>query len=113
MKTLKIVQFGNKCQGVRLRGDRRNPEPETVRIAFPTGEVELTRTTDNEYWVHVRVYDNDDLLTIGEDEKISVGRITDARLDIRGRHASETNVGDFENEKLFHLAVRVANKSGL
>jgi len=104
MKRLKVINFGTKVQGVSLKGDQRNPEPESFRVQFPGGDVDVVRTTDDEYWVHVRVNRPENFL----DEDAPLGRIVDARLDITDKHASETMVGDFENPNLYHLAVRVA-----
>jgi hypothetical protein len=104
MQRLKVTDFGSQVQGVTLKGDRRHPEPESFRVKFPGGDVDVTRTTDDEYWIHVRV--NRPENTIDEDEPN--GRIVDARLDIVNKHASQTKVGDFENPGLYHLAVRIA-----
>lgn len=35
------------------------------------------------------------------------GAIKDARLDQTDKHASESNLGDFERPELYHLAVRI------
>jgi len=108
VKRLQVVDFGdtNIVQGVRLRGDRRNPEPESFRVAFPGGDVDVVRTTDGEYWVHVRV-DRPGKSVAPPDEAV-YGRIVDARLDVLGRHTSDVSVGDFADPELYHLAVRVA-----
>ena len=106
MKRLKVTDFGSTVQGVTLKGDRRNPEPESFRVQFPGGDVDVVRTTDDEYWVHVRVNRPGNTL----DEEAPLGRIVDARLDITDRHASETKVGDFENPNLYHLAVRIGKE---
>lgn len=106
MKRLRVVDFGTEVQGVELRGDPKSlPEPESVRITFPGGEVDVTRTTDGEYWVHVRVHDSEDVKA--SDGEKREGALKDARLDIRGKHTSECNAGDFANPGLYHLAVRV------
>lgn len=94
---------------VKVTGEPKNQEPEAVRIAFPGGEVELVRATDGpgaDYWVHVRVNrpEDDNVKALGE----PVAHVTAARLDIRGRHASEVDVGEFADPGLYHLAVRVA-----
>jgi len=103
MKRLKVSDFGDTVQGVELRGDRRNPEPESFRVAFPGGDVDIVRTTNDEYWVHVRVNKP------GRDNpEYVMGKIIDARLDCEGKHANETDVGDFNRPDLYHLAVRVA-----
>lgn len=107
MRTLKIERMGDVVQGIRLMGDRRNPEPEHVRIMFPGGEVEVVRTTDDDYWVHVRVETE---LDVREERADCAGQLVDARLDIRGRHANECDAGDFGHPDLYHLAVRVARR---
>lgn len=108
MNMLKVERMGDKVQGIRLRGDRRNPEPDHVRIMFPGGDVDVVRTTDGEYWVHVRVDSPEDVKA--ESAEVS-GRLVDARLDVRGKNASECDAGDFANPGLYHLAVRIARAS--
>jgi hypothetical protein len=105
MKLLKIERFGDEVQGIRLQGDPSiRPEPVHVRVVFPGGDVDVVRTTDGDYWVHVRVDSAQDVAAEVADQ---AGRIVDARLDIRTKHASETDVGDFAHPDLYHLAVRI------
>ena len=105
MKTMKVVLMGDEVQGVRLKGDPKNPEPTYFRVAFPGGDVDVVRTEDGDYWVHVRVNDRQSA-AFGED--VRLGKLVDARLDVRSKHVSETDVGDFKHPELYHLAVRVA-----
>jgi hypothetical protein len=108
VKTLKVERMGDVVQGIRLRGDPElRPEPEHVRIVFPGGDVDVARTDDGSYWVHVRVDREEDVL--GESADV-VGQLVDARLDIKGKHASECDAGDFAHPELYHLAVRVARR---
>jgi hypothetical protein len=105
MKRLKVVDFGTECQGIRIHGDPRNPEPESVRIAFPGGDVEVVRTGDGDYWAHVRV----DKPGQGHWQPGDVeGRVVDGRQDVVGKHAAESHPGELANPGLYHLAVRVA-----
>lgn len=120
MKKLEIVHLGDEVQGVRLRGDpMHRPEPETVRIAFPGGDVDVVRCDDGSYWVHVRVDSAEDVRT---EVAAAAGEITDARVDYRGRvegdqTARDTGGGDTTLRALsigrpgpYHLAVRVARR---
>jgi hypothetical protein len=107
VKRLKVIDFGSEVQGVRLFGDRRNPEPQYFRVAFPGGDVDVTRTTDDEYWVHVRV-NTPEKCEFGDEV---MGKLVDARLDIAGKHASECNEGDFSHPDLYHLAVRIGRRA--
>ncbi len=114
MKTgshLKIIQMGDSVQGVRLEGNPKKPEFDEFRVVFPGGDVSVTRCTDNTYWVHVRADHKDHpALCPGEFEP---ALITEARLDILGKNVSETNIGDFADHSLYHVALRVARVSVL
>lgn len=108
MKTgthFKVQEFSDAVMGVELFGDRKRPEPEYFRVRFPGGDVDLSRLDDGSYWVHLRVDRPDD----GGDPYREHGfaRIVDARLDVRGKHAAETNAGDFNHPGLYHVALRV------
>lgn len=108
MKTgshLAIKAMGENVMGVHLEGNKQKPEPIHFRVSFPGGDVDVVRTTDNQYWIHVHVNNKEaSSYTPFEDE----GRIVDARLDLADRSVNETNVGDFNSPALYHLAVRIA-----
>jgi len=109
---MKLERNGTESARVVITGDPRNREPEHVRVDFPGGQVEVVRArdgTDADYWVHLRVY--------GENhpdrwpgDGLEAARVTDARLDIVGKHASDSDIGDFENPNLYHMAVRVTRE---
>lgn len=106
MQMRKMERMGDTVQGVRLHGDpTRRPEPETVRVSFPGGDVDVVRCSDGSYWVHVRVDSEADVRSKAADV---AGKLVDARLDVRSKHASECDAGDFAHPDLYHLAVRVA-----
>lgn len=69
-------EFLNKIrigQTLELFGDpAKKIEKETTVIKFPGGFVEVSRTLDNEYWVHVSTDEN--------------SAIVDARIDAAGRY---------------------------
>ena len=105
---LKVVSFGSEVQGVRLYGNPKiQPEPESFRVCFPGGDVDIVRTSDGDYWVHVRVDSEDD---VNQESASVAGKLVDARLDISSKSASECDAGDFAHPDLYHLAVRVARK---
>lgn len=108
-KHLKLKAMGDNVIGVQLEGNPKKPEPIHFRVMFPGGDIDIVRTSDNEdYWVHIRVNHPDD----GEDPDRSVqdAKIVDARLDLIDKAAIHTDVGDFNNPSLYHLAVRVTRK---
>ena len=76
---------------------------------FPGGAVSVVRTNDGDYWVHVAVANRwNDPQGLEFDHELA--RITDARLDITGKHASQVDAGDFKDPGLYHLAVRVTRE---
>lgn len=104
MKKLPVVWFGDEVQGVSIRGDSRQPEPETFRVSLPGADVDVVRCTDGTYWVHVAVHHPEKL----DFPEKTAGRIIDGRVDVLDRHASETTCGDLCNPLAYHVAVRVA-----
>lgn len=111
MKTgshLKIEQMGEKAMGIKLFGNPRKPEPESFRVHFPGGIIDLERCEDNSYWVHVianepsRLYDR----TAGETDE-QPARFVDARLHLTDKHSSEVDLGDFNSRTLYDVALRV------
>ncbi len=106
---MKLIRFGSERVGLKINGDHRKPEPETVSIEFPGGAVDVTRAKDGEnadYWVHLRVsnarhpnrFDGD-----GEQN----AHVSDGRIDLFSKHASDCDAGDLEHPDLYHIAVRV------
>ena len=53
-----------------FRGDKSNPEPSLGVIKFPGGYVEVSRTSDGEYWCHTYINES--------------AEITDSRIDYNG-----------------------------
>ena len=100
---LKIEQLGEKAMGVKLEGNPKKPEPIYFRVKFPFGDVDVTRCSDNTYWVHVRINKPDD----GDDPNRPFGKFIDARIDLTTKHANETNTGDFKDPNMYHMAVKV------
>ena len=105
MKKLAVRYMGEEVQGVELRGDpRARPEPTHFRVALPFGDVDVARCSDGTYWVHVRVNSEDDARAL--DDQVA-GKLLDARIDVRGKHASESDAGDFAHPDAYHVAVRI------
>jgi hypothetical protein len=78
-RKLTVEKAGSDAAVVRLLGDRNQPEPSTFIVQFPGGEVEISRTTGDDYWVHVRPNTDDDVL-VSEGAKVK-GRLARARVD--------------------------------
>lgn len=106
---LKIQRFGSQAIGVRLEGNPKKPEPIHFRIYLPFGDVDITRTTDGDYWVHIRKNEPGDMSEIPQ---AVAGSFLNARLDLNDRHAGQEDLGDFGNPALNHLAVRLGPRKG-
>lgn len=104
MRALKIERMGDVVQGVTLRGNPKNPEPEHFRVVLPFGDVDIARCSDGSYWVHVRIDSDEDVR--GESSDVA-GALLDARIDVRGKAASECDAGDFAHPDAYHVAVRL------
>ena len=103
---LKIKKMGDNVLGVKLEGNPKKPEPIHFRIVFPFGDVDVVRTTDNQYWVHVRCNNPKDGMFVSGDTM--PGKFVDGRIDMHGKHASDCDHGDFGHPDMYHMAVRVA-----
>jgi len=80
--TTKNYLFGNAPRQIELFGDKtRKAEPATHIIEFPGGAIELSRTSDGNYWAHIIV--NRDFALPGEIEGLegAYGEIVGSRID--------------------------------
>lgn len=109
----RVTKMGDEVEGVRITGNPRNLEPESFRVAFPFGDVQVVRATEGvgcDYWVHVYV-NNSRHGSYSPDadsgEYSAEGVIKDARLDQTDKNSRDTNLGDFGRPELYHVAVRV------
>lgn len=66
MAKAKVIHSQDACM-IAFKGNPKSPEPHLGVIKFPGGFVEVSRTSDNQYWAHI---------TVNESAKI-----TDSRLD--------------------------------
>lgn len=66
MARAKVVHSDDAVM-VEFKGDPKNPEPSTAVIKFPGGHVEVSRTSDGQYWAHLEV--------------VGPVNITDSRID--------------------------------
>ena len=107
-KHLRIQNYGTNAMGVSLEGDPRKPEPESFRVEFPGGQVDIERCTDGSYWVHVIAHTKERTIDReGPDSGTVYGCMSDARLHIEGRNTSEVNFGDFAAPGVYDVAVKV------
>lgn len=109
-KNLKLMK-GVDCNKVNIGGitelygdpNIKIEKPYTI-VGFPGGSVEISRTTDGEYWVHVATHQN-----TPEDMP---GRIVDARVDADRRYCDATNRAirdEIAKGGVNHIAFRVSS----
>ena len=84
---------------------KKRPEPSCHIISFPGGYLELTRTSDDEYWAHI--YVNRDGQVYDESHMQSKrGEVVDGRIDYI--YPNDPNVVELENfAEVNHIAIRV------
>lgn len=84
-----IVHSGDACTMI-FEGDKSKPEPATGIIKFPGGNVEVSRTSDGGYWVHVSVGHPDYIIS--------------SRIDYEGN----VDIAQLPDQQAVrHLAIRV------
>jgi hypothetical protein len=88
---------------MELKGDHGVPESAQYIIIFPGGSIEVSRTSNDEYWVHIEINTGEILPeTVRASKK---GQIIDSRLDYSNGIEEIPNL-----ENLKHIAVRVSTK---
>jgi len=99
-KHLKVKKFGENTLGIDLEGNPNKPEPDNFAVKFRGGEVQIVRTEDNDYWIHVIAYSSDS--SNGERcDNREIGAITDSRVNVLPRS---------EGGMISHIAVKVSTK---
>jgi len=94
-------------QRIQLLGDKtRRPEPATHIIEFPGGAIELSRTTDGNYWAHIIV--NRDFALPDEVDGMegAYGEIVGSRIDYE--YPAEPNIVEVPHaRKLRQIAILI------
>lgn len=113
-KTLDLfAHAGSACNKVEIGGrtilhgdpDIKPEKPHTI-IGFPGGDVEIARTEDGDYWVHVAVRTDHR----GDGAPLPAGRIIRARIDAEARYADAANAAlndEIEEGGVTHIAFLV------
>ena len=94
--TTRNCLIGKALRRIELLGDKtRRPEPATHIIEFPGGAIELSRTTDGNYWAHIIV--NRDFALPDEIEGMegAYGEIVGSRIDYE--FPAEPNIVEVPN----------------
>ena len=80
--TTKSFLYDDAPGKIRLLGDKTiRPEPATHIIEFPGGAIELSRTSENDYWAHIIVDHDFALPDDCEGLRGAYGEIVGSRID--------------------------------
>ena len=97
MARLKNIVHSDDAITMIFEGDKRRPEPSTGVIKFPGGHVEVSRTSEGNYWAHISI-DNSQ-------------SVVDSRIDydFEGYKATGGNIPDVPHaDHIQHLAFLVS-----
>ena len=82
-------------------------EKPTTIIHFPGGSVEISRTSEGDYWAHVAV-DSEGEAPVGD----TYGEAIDARVDIEGPlYVSKELYEELKSSRFRHFAMRIAQRT--
>lgn len=88
---------------INIKGDPRNPEPADHIINYPGGFITVTRTSNNEYWVHIGV--NHGQVLEGMVMQGKRGEVIESRIDY---DYPITEIPELDNmPQINHIAVRI------
>jgi len=108
MARAKVVH-STASTSIQVKGNRGSPEPQTTVINFPGGHVEVTRTTDDKYWVHIGFDEDAKIKDSRVDFKFEeyARRVDESRKEIREgkRHGVIPQILDYD--KIQHMALLV------
>jgi hypothetical protein len=93
MAKAKVTHSDDAVQ-ITFKGNPKSPEPSTGVIEFPGGHVEVSRCSDNTYWVHVGF--------------VNGSNIVQGRIDRLNRTDAVEDLPDAKD--VIKIAVRVQNK---
>ncbi len=88
---------------INLKGNPNSPEPATHIITFPGGSIELSRTSENDYWVHMAVYKGVPLQEVPSMSR--TGNVIDTRIDRVHPSVVVDEIPD--KETIEHIAIRI------
>jgi hypothetical protein len=77
--TAKVFQAGKAPKRIALLGDKKRPESAQHVIEFPGGAIELTRTTDGDYWAHI-IVNRGDVVDDADGRVSALGQVIDGRI---------------------------------
>lgn len=105
--TCKEMELTTGQKRTVLHGNPKKPEPAQHIIMFPGGSIEVSRTENDEYMVHIAV--NHKEIVDGTTTLAKRGDVVSSRLDYDYPHNVIGTIPNIAN--LNHLAIRVRTQS--
>lgn len=101
--TAKNYQFKRAPKKIQLFGDKtKKTESAQHIIEFPGGAIELSRTTEGNYWAHV-IVNRGQVIDDAEGFSSKAGRVIDSRID-----RNDGNIVSLERqEEVYQFAVLI------
>jgi hypothetical protein len=94
--TTRSFLFRKAPKKISLLGDNTRPEPATHIIEFPGGAIELSRTSEGNYWAHIMV-NHDFALDNCDGLRAAFGAVIGSRIDYE--FPAEPNIIAIPDEK--------------
>jgi len=100
--TCKVKQFSHAPKKTRLTGNKRNgAESAQHIIEFPGGAIEVSRTSNNEYWAHI-IVNTGQVIDDCEGLCSAHGEIVGSRIDYQDK------IVEIENQdRVQQIAIRI------
>lgn len=106
--TAKVSMLGTAARRITLLGDKtKRPEAAQHVIEFPGGAIEVSRTSDGNYWVHILV-NRGQVIDDVEGRQSAVGQVIDSRIGREFPGGVERVDGDESIEQIAVLIKRVS-----
>ena len=99
MARAKVVHSDDACT-IIFKGNKANPEPSTGIIKFPGGHVEVSRTSDGQYWAHISRKNID----------AEAGSITDSRIDYPYELGEHGIPSIPDQDQIEHIAIKIQSR---
>lgn len=101
--TCKVHQLKKAPRRIELLGDKKRPESAQHVIEFPGGAIEVSRTSDGNYWAHIHI--NRDWADSDMDGiKGAIGEVVGSRLQ------TENGLNEIAGNGISQIAVLIKTK---
>ncbi len=104
--TAKNYNIKKAPKKITLLGDRTKPEPAQHIIEFPGGAIEVSRTSNNEYWAHILV-NRGQVVDDAEGREAAIGKVVGIRVYGDGKFFEMENESERDTIEQIALLIKV------